>query len=183
MKIGGWRRGASLSISKQTDRLVTGQHDGYWPLTVGQRLDQVHRRANALGRVVLPPYVAVSEAVPDAYGWLTVEAGYVRGTPIRSVRALFGAAPSNPAECVAHRCLALVAQLKAHDATMRWADVADAASWPIAIRVDHTRLRDRLERLARASWCRECDDAPWASSTQRCLWCERVGPPPAELAA
>jgi hypothetical protein len=172
----------SLRISDRADALTERTIDGYWPITVGGRLRQVQQLGARLGRLVLPPYVPAFRRETTDTGWTTIERGLVRATAHRAVRHWVGTAPSDPAECVGWRVLALVAAAKGEDPTLRFTDLGRLGLWPISLRLDAKRLRDRIGPLSTGTWCVACDDAPWASASRYCLWCERQGPPPRALA-
>jgi hypothetical protein len=169
---------AVLTISGQDTLYDEHAADGYWGRTVAQRLHDTASLAARLGRLALPPYIPRYKRLELARGWETQLLGYLRATPLRAVRHWVGEYPRERAECVAWRVLALVAQVKLEHPTIRWADLGRLAAWPVAYRLDAKRLRERLGPLTTATWCIACDDAPWASSTRLCLWCERQGAPP-----
>ena len=173
----------ALRISDQADAIAPRAHDGYWGLTVRDRVAQVRRLAAALERVVLLPYVPARARVRTPDGWLWQPRGLVRATSMRALREWVGEFPADPRDCVAAKVLRLVDAAKAEDPSLRWADLARLAAWPIALRVDAKRLGARIGPLARATWCVACDDAPWASRTRHCLWCERIAPPPVSAAS
>lgn len=155
--------------------------DGHYPITIRARLQDTFTRARAMGLTWLAPYVPqyARERVGDAR-WQTraTPGGFLQATAIRALRLHFGDSRSAASECASVRLLQLAAHWKLLDASVRWADMGVVDAWPIALRVDAQRLAPRFAALATATWCLECDDAPWASGTQRCLWCERIGPPP-----
>lgn len=164
-----------LRISRQETPLALDDRDGYWRVTVEQRLRDTERLAARLERVYLPPYVPNMHPMRVPGGWETRSLGLVRASTIRAVRWLVGEYATERTDCVGWQVLALVDALRREEPGLRWADLGRLAAWPIALRLDAKRLRGRLGPLTRATWCRWCDDAPWASGTRSCLWCERQG--------
>ena len=153
--------------------------DGYWRQTVGDRLRAARAKARQMGLLWLSPYIPRYSRVQSLTGsWDTSVGGYLRATPARALRLHFGDSDRDPATCGSCRVLTLAAAWKVDDPAVRWADMGDADAWPIQWRVDARRMESRFAALANATWCQECDDAPWGSTTMRCLWCERMGAPP-----
>lgn len=155
--------------------------DGYWRLTVRERLRTTHARAKAMGLVWLTPYLPQygrERVGGDRWRTGATPDGFVRATAVRAIRRHFDDHGSDATQCPSVRTLQLSVAFRVMDPAARWADMGDANSWPMALRVDATRLASRFAVLATGTWCVECDIAPWASTTRRCLWCERVGGPP-----
>jgi hypothetical protein len=127
----------------------------------------------------LPPYVPRYDKAHTGRGWETTVGGYLRATPARALRLHFGDSARLADDCTSCRVLSLAAQWKAVDDDVRWADMGDVSGWPMALRVDARRLEERFAAVAIALWCPACDDAPAASPSRYCLWCERQAPMPA----
>jgi hypothetical protein len=175
---------AILKLSTQATTYQGDDRDGYWGRTVGWRLRETERLASRLRRLWLAPYVPLyTREQTDSDGWQTTTRGLVRASAIHAVRHWVGEYPREREACVAWRVLQLVAAAKQDDPTRRWADLATLAAWPVGLRLDAKRLRGRLGPLTQGTWCAACDDAPWASTTRLCLWCERQGAPPRAVQA
>jgi hypothetical protein len=173
---------AVLTLSQRSTTYQDDDPDGYWGRLVSWRQHQTARLAQRLGRLWLAPYVPLFvREQTDHDSWQTTTRGLVRAFALHAVRHWIGAYPRERDACVAWRVLQLVAAAKHDDPARRWADLAVLAAWPVALRLDARRLRARLGPLTQGTWCLACDDAPWASTTCLCLWCERQGPPPRTL--
>ncbi len=158
--------------------------DGYWKVPVRRRLRDTNQRAQAMQLTWLPPYIPQKTAEKIDGKWVRDQVtGYLRATSLRALRLHFDDSASVAQECGSWRVLHLAATWKLADPAIKWADMGDLARWPMALRVDAKRVSSRIAALAVATWCIECDDAPWASRTMRCLWCEHQGGPPVYPAA
>lgn len=152
--------------------------EGFWRLSPRARAEQTKRMARTVGTTWLTPYVPRTVREQVGTRWITTVVGVVRATDVRALRFLFGDSDRDREACGSCRMLALFARWKADEPHAQWTDTADPAHWPAALRLDAARLSARFARVADATWCIECHAAPWASTTMRCLWCERVGGPP-----
>lgn len=160
------------------------QPDGYYRVRVADRLQQTRFMAMGMGMTWLSPYIPryTKSAYGESQQWRNEAAGVVRATSLRALRYHFNDSGRTAERCGSCRVLSLVGQWKETNPEIRWPDVGDIGAWPIALRVDAQRVEDRLSVVANATWCTACDSAPWASTTQRCIWCEHQGGPPQSLA-
>jgi hypothetical protein len=167
-------------MTPRADWLAIDAPDGYWRVSPRARLSAVRRKADALGRTALYPYLPRYDRAPveGSRAWETSIGGVIRATNLTAMRLESDDHAADPSASPSLALLQLVTRVKLLDPQLRWIDLGDLASWPVSLRVDAKRLQARLERVSRGTWCTACDDSPWASETGYCLWCERQGAAP-----